>query len=115
MSKCNLRMRRCFRFQVWECQNASIETWIKAAKFSLKIRIRSEDIDKMQSEFLRSRIFPRSGMHKWGRGGSFEIGHPRSRGWNDFGRSWTRGVGGLENWIIFMHVICVSSLKTHIL
>ena len=68
----------------------------------------------MQTEFLRSRIFPRSGMHRWG-GGSFEIGHPRSRGWNDFGRSWTRGVGGLENWIIFMDVICVSSLETHIL
>ena len=71
----------------------------------------------MQTEFLRSRIFPRSGMHRWGGGGggSFEIGHPRSRGWNDFGRSWTRGVGGLENWIIFMDVICVSSLETHIL
>ena len=37
------------------------------------------------------------------------IGRPRSRGWKNFGRSWTRG-GGLENWTIFMDVICISSL-----
>ena len=43
-------------------------------------------------------------------GGSFEIGRPRSRGWKNFGCSWTRGMGGLENWTIFMDVICVSSL-----
>ena len=28
-----------------------------------------------------------------------------------FGRRWTRGMGGLENWTIFMDVICVSSLR----
>ena len=28
-----------------------------------------------------------------GGGGSFEIGRPTSRGWNIFGRRWTRGVG----------------------
>ena len=41
--------------------------------------------------------------------GSFEIGRPRSTGWKNFGRRWTRGVGGLENWTTFMDVICVSS------
>ena len=45
-------------------------------------------------------------------GSSFEIGRPRSRGWINFGRRWTRGVRGLENWTIFMDVICVSSLMT---
>ena len=29
------------------------------------------------------------------RRGSFEIGRPRSKGWNNFGRSCTRGVGSL--------------------
>ena len=43
--------------------------------------------------------------------GSFEIGCPSSRGWKNFGHRWTRGLGGLENWKIFMDVICVSSLK----
>ena len=41
---------------------------------------------------------------------SFEIGRPRSRVWKNMGRSWSKGVGGLENCIIFMDVICVSSL-----
>ena len=45
-----------------------------------------------------------------GRGDSFEIGCPRSRGWKNFRRRLTRRVGGLENWTIFMDVICVSSL-----
>ena len=39
-------------------QNISIETWIRAAKFSLKIPIRYEDINKKQTEFSPS------GMHK---------------------------------------------------
>lgn len=43
-------------------------------------------------------------------GGSFEIVRPRSRGWKTFGRRWTRGMRGLENWTTFMNVICVSSL-----
>ena len=43
-----------------------------------------------------------------GGSGSFEIGYPNSRGWNNFGRRWMRGLGGLENWTIFMEVICVS-------
>ena len=30
-----------------------------------------------------------------------------------FGIGWIRGVGGLENWTIFMDVICVSSLKLY--
>ena len=47
---------------------------------------------------------------RWG-SGSFEIGRPRPRGWIKFGLSWTSWVGGLENWTIFMDVICVSSLK----
>ena len=42
--------------------------------------------------------------------GSFEIRRTRSRGWINFGRRWTRGMGGYENWTIFMDVICVSSL-----
>ena len=44
----------------------------------------------------------------FGQGGICEIGRTRSRGWKNFGR---RGVVGLENWTIFMHVICVSSLS----
>ena len=32
------------------------------------------------------------------------------RGWKTFGRKWTRWVGGLKNWTIFMDVICVLSL-----
>ena len=32
-----------------------------------------------------------------GVGGPFEIGRPRSRGWKNFGRRWTRWVGVLEN------------------
>ena len=47
----------------------------------------------------------------FGEGGSFEIRRARSRGWKNFGRRWTRGVVGLENWRIFMDVICVSFLK----
>ena len=41
---------------------------------------------------------------------SFEIGRPRSSG----GRILDvhgQGVGGLENWTIFMDVICVSCLR----
>ena len=45
-----------------------------------------------------------------GRGISFEIGRPRSRGWKTVGRRWAKVVGGFENWTIFMDVICVSSL-----
>ena len=44
------------------------------------------------------------------RGGSFEIGRPMSKGWKKFGRRWTGGVGGLENLVISMDVICVTSL-----
>ena len=51
-------MRGCFEFLVQECQNASLETGIKSAKFSHKIPIVSEDMDKMLTEF------PQSGMHK---------------------------------------------------
>ena len=32
-----------------------------------------------------------------GWGVSFKIGHPRSREWKNFGRRWTRGVGGSWN------------------
>ena len=41
--------------------------------------------------------------------GSFEIWRPRSRGLKNFGRSWIREVGGLENLSVFMKVICLSS------
>ena len=34
MNKCSLCLHRCFRFEVQECQNASIETWNRAAKFT---------------------------------------------------------------------------------
>ena len=44
-----------------------------------------------------------------GGGVTFEIGRPRSGGWKNFGRRWTRGVGGPQNWRIFMDVIRVSS------
>ena len=45
-----------------------------------------------------------------GVGSSFEIGRPRSKVQKNFECWWTRGVGGLENWSIFMVVICVLSL-----
>ena len=35
-SKYNFCMRRSFKFQVWVCQNVSVETWIRAAKIWLK-------------------------------------------------------------------------------
>ena len=44
-------------------QNVSVETWMRASKFILKIPWCSEDIDQMQIEFPRSGIFPQSGMH----------------------------------------------------
>ena len=47
MNNRNMRMDICFKFQVKECQNASLETWIKAAKFSKNIPIRSENMDRM--------------------------------------------------------------------
>ena len=37
-----------------------IETWIRTAKFSLKILIRYEDIKKIQNEFPRGTIHRRS-------------------------------------------------------
>ena len=43
--------------------------------------------------------------------GSFEIGRPRSRGWKNIERRWKRGLGGLENWTIFIDIICASSLS----
>ena len=43
------------------------------------------------------------------RGASFEIGRPRSRGWTIFGTN--KGVGGFENWINSMDIICVSYLE----
>ena len=47
----------------------------------------------------------------FGEGGSLiEIGRPRLKGWRNFGCRWTRGVGGLANWTIFLDAICVSSL-----
>ena len=45
----------------------------------------------------------------WRGGSSFAIGSPRSRGWSNFRRRWTRRVRSLENWTIFMDVTCVSS------
>ena len=42
---------------------------------------------------------------------SFEIRRSRSREWKKFGRRWTRGMRGLENFKIFMDVICVLSLR----
>ena len=48
-------MHRSFKFQVQYCQNG---TWIGTAKFGLKIQIRSEDNEKMQTEFPQCGIFP---------------------------------------------------------
>ena len=45
-----------FKFQIKGSENVSIETWIRDAKFNLKIPILSEDINKMQTVFPRSRI-----------------------------------------------------------
>ena len=44
-------------------QSAFIVTWIRAAKLNQKISTGSDDIDKMETEFPRSGIFPPSGMH----------------------------------------------------
>ena len=44
-------------------------------------------------------------------GDSFEIGLLRSSGWKNFGRSWTTGVGSLENWTTFLDGTCASSLN----
>ena len=33
------------------CQNISFEAWIKTLRFTSKIRSRSEDINKIQTEF----------------------------------------------------------------
>ena len=52
MNKCIFCVRRCSKFQVQECQNASVESRIKAAKFSLKTSIRADEMDKLQTEFL---------------------------------------------------------------
>ena len=66
LSKCilRIRMRRCWKcIEVWKCQNAFIETWIRAAKFSSKIPVHPEDMDKIQSEYPRKGIIPLHGMH----------------------------------------------------
>ena len=51
-------------------------------------------------------------------GGSFEIGRPRSTGWKDFGRKWTRGVGGswkLDNFHgRHMYIISYNIYSSHI-
>ena len=44
---------------------------------------------------------------------SFEIGRPKSSGGRILGVH-GQGVGGLENWTIFMDVICVSSLRVQL-
>ena len=48
---------------------------------------------------------------RWGEMGLLETVRPRSRGWKNFGHRWTREMGYLENWTIFMDVTCVSSLR----
>ena len=58
MNNCNLRMHRSFKFQVYECQNPSIEPWIRSVKLSQQLPIRLEHMDKLLTEF------PRSGMHR---------------------------------------------------
>ena len=55
-------MRRCFRISLQECQNVSVETWIRASKFSLKIQSRSEDINKIKTE---SHVVEYSISTKW--------------------------------------------------
>ena len=48
------------------------------------------------------------GYHLKREGGSLETGRLRSRGWKNFGRRLTSGVGGIENWTIFMDVhMCI--------
>ena len=46
--------------------------------------------------------------------GSFENGRPRSKGWKNFERRWTRRVWSLEISTIFMDVKCVSSLMQNL-
>ena len=50
----DLCMRRCYKFEVYDCQNVCTETLIAASKFKEKYRSRSEDINKIKTEFLRS-------------------------------------------------------------
>ena len=58
MNKCNLRMRRCFKFQVMDCQRDSNESWSWGAKFSLKIPIRSKNMTKYGLNFHEVEYFP---------------------------------------------------------
>ena len=54
MNNCNPCMRRCFKYQLWECKNGPVQTWIRAVKFYLKIPIRSEGI--MQQRVFNTRF-----------------------------------------------------------
>ena len=60
---------------------------------------------------LLERIKRRSGGGGRLRKGSFKIGCLRSTGMGKFWTYMDRAVGGLENYTIFMGVICVSSLN----
>ena len=55
-------MKNCVKLS--GCGNVSIETWIRATKFNWRIPIRSEDINKMQTEFSRNGKFSWKGMHR---------------------------------------------------
>ena len=44
-------MRRCFKFSIQGSQNVSLESWIRAAKFNLKIQIHSEYTIKIQAYY----------------------------------------------------------------
>ena len=43
--------------KVQDCQNASIKTWIRAAKLNSKTPVRSEDMEKIQTEFHEVKYF----------------------------------------------------------
>ena len=54
----------CIGADVWNFKcKTSTETWIRTAKCSQKIPICSEDMHKIETQFLQSGIFPQSAMH----------------------------------------------------
>ena len=77
-----------------------------------------EGPDNIQQSSLDFVFFSLIGYHlrrEVGGGGEawalIETGRPCSREWSNFGDRWTRWVGDLVNWIIFMDIIYISFLS----
>ena len=77
-------------------RNLSFDSDVR--KWSHLLMIMNFVDNELRSSFLLTDLL------SFGEVGSFEIGRPKFRGWKNFRRRWTRRVGGLENWTIFMDV-----------